>query len=399
MIHVCVAIHDSDGQYSKYGAVTICSLFENTCKPICVHILCDSTIGEDTRSFFYELAQKYNQKIVFYDVPVDRLLQFGKMLSGYTIGSMFRLYLFDIIPQSITKVLYLDTDIVVNMDIDEIWRTDLTGYACAACPDEGIKYSRDSFYLHWDNMAVGEYFNSGVMLFNIEYIKQKYDLLNDCIDFLTNHKECKMPDQDAMNTLFYGKVIYLKKEYNMATRFMRGKNALVRNGIYHFAGDYCNPVEMEVFDRLFYHYLYLLHKEQWIIGYYTNYLQEVHRSILVYQSLLKRIAGKNMKKVFWGANSIYFNKVLHLTNVNVEYDYIVDSNTQIHGNKICGMTVYHPRRLFDEAKGDWVVIVVSKKFYPEIRIELQGHGFVENEDFFDGIALLSMSQGGYGRYY
>ena len=38
MINVCYAISDERGVYSKFVGASICSIFENTSKPVTVHL-------------------------------------------------------------------------------------------------------------------------------------------------------------------------------------------------------------------------------------------------------------------------------------------------------------------------------------------------------------------------
>lgn len=52
MIHVCYALYDKNGKYSKLTGTSICSLFENTKAWVTIHLLHDHTLTEENRAKF-----------------------------------------------------------------------------------------------------------------------------------------------------------------------------------------------------------------------------------------------------------------------------------------------------------------------------------------------------------
>ena len=61
MIHVCFAIYDKTGRYSKFTGTTMLSLFENTTSSVTVHILHDNTLPAENRDKFSYIAGRYGQ--------------------------------------------------------------------------------------------------------------------------------------------------------------------------------------------------------------------------------------------------------------------------------------------------------------------------------------------------
>eukprot|EP00252_Welwitschia_mirabilis_P016096 TRINITY_DN3559_c0_g1_i1.p1 TRINITY_DN3559_c0_g1~~TRINITY_DN3559_c0_g1_i1.p1 ORF type:complete len:398 (+),score=6.71 TRINITY_DN3559_c0_g1_i1:695-1888(+) len=86
-----------------------------------------------------------------------------------------RIYLADILPKCIGRVIYLDSDLIVVDDIAKLWRTDLGRYVLAApeyCHANFTHYFTDTF---WSDPSLNKtflgrnacYFNTGVMVIDL----------------------------------------------------------------------------------------------------------------------------------------------------------------------------------------------------------------------------------------
>ena len=63
MIHVCYAMRDESGKYSKFVGTSMLSMFENTREKITVHLIHDSTLSCENRKKFLQIVYKYDQEI------------------------------------------------------------------------------------------------------------------------------------------------------------------------------------------------------------------------------------------------------------------------------------------------------------------------------------------------
>ena len=161
-------------------------------------------------------------------------------ISQFTYMAMVRCFLTKILKED--KVLYLDVDTVVDADLSELWSTD-TGGKCVAGRDENDD-------VDISNRGVAHrYFNSGVLLMNLKYIRAVG--LDDKV--ITLLKCCKMvfTDQDAMNMVFKGQVVYLLRKFNViGCDFVYDREESIT--IRHYAG-YVKPWKFEAIaeDRVF----------------------------------------------------------------------------------------------------------------------------------------------------
>lgn len=400
MIHVCFAITDPKGTYSKYTGTAICSLLENTKSPVTIHIIHDENLSEENKSRFISLTKKYDSEVCFYQIDSD-IFEDCPQKERFTVGTFFRLKSPGILPKSIEKIIYLDSDLIVNLDIRELWETDIEENVLAAVPDSfhgGTVFVRA---VESGLLSREEYFNSGVLVVNLRKMREKYDWLGEVLSFLEKYPFVGYPDQDATNYIFRGKIFTLDERFNFLTSDLRGKNLGTGEMIYHFAGDAVNVEEMEAFDRLFFHYLFMTPwgKSEELLRYFSAHISFRREKIICYQSLIRKVTTPGTKKILFGAKSVLHKMVFDLFRFDPIHDYLVDNNPAMHGQKINGLTIFPPERIKSESREKILVLVSSIDYYDEIKSQLKTYGLTEDTDFFDVRRLLLQNQGGYYLYY
>lgn len=100
------------------------------------------------------------------------------------------------------KVLQLDVDTIITDSLEELWNTDLEGKWFAA-----VNEDKGSFRPYGP-----EYYNFGVVLFNLDQIKK--DGIEDKLIYNLNNKHYQFLDQDAWNEQKDGKVVRLPSRFN-----------------------------------------------------------------------------------------------------------------------------------------------------------------------------------------
>ena len=215
MIHVCFCFHDKTGHYSKFTGTTILSIFENTNSEVTVHILHDNTLTPENRDKFIYLAGRYGQLVKFYNVEElcqNELEKFSRsfpIVNNHhaTIGMLYRFLLPQLLSLDIDKVIYLDSDIIVNLDIKELWQIELGDKILAAVPEishyKTNDYMKHAFKLCDDGIVKCEdYFNSGVLVMNLKLLRAE-EIIMDGLRFCTQNPRYQgYPDQDILNYCF-----------------------------------------------------------------------------------------------------------------------------------------------------------------------------------------------------
>jgi lipopolysaccharide biosynthesis glycosyltransferase len=142
-------------------------------------------------------------------------------------------------PETVAKVLYLDTDLLVLSDLGPLWQTDLTGYALAAVPDfyyhtkfvlEGLDPSLSR--AHYAGLPlVRNYFNSGVLLIDLDRWREER-LSEKTFAYLSRHSRLPNMDQDALNFVCANLWKKLDPQWNIQDHIHRTVDD--RCGIVHF---------------------------------------------------------------------------------------------------------------------------------------------------------------------
>ncbi|ULO07681.1 glycosyltransferase family 8 protein [Paenibacillus sp. 19GGS1-52] len=232
MIELVLTINDKDGSYTEHAGVVLASIFSNTQQMINVHIVHDDSLSEENKSKLTQLVDVFHHNIFFYHVTVPGDMQ--EVAAGvykidyWTMASMYRLLLPIFIQAE--RVIYLDCDILVNMDINELWNIDLGDRYLGAVLDQGQNLLEYFISL---GLSAELYFNSGVILFQLDNIRKKENWYGEMLNFLRNYPIMTMPDQDVLNAVFSSNYLQMDQRFNTFAHHELD----LENKIIHFAGD------------------------------------------------------------------------------------------------------------------------------------------------------------------
>lgn len=133
----------------------------------------------------------------------------------FTLTIFFRLFIPAMFPQY-DKAIYIDSDVVINGDIAELYNMEIGDNYLGVCADRSV-VEVPELALYMEN-AVGvnryKYFNSGVLLMNLKLLRS-VDLKQHFLSLLnTYHFDCIAPDQDYLNAMCCDKVYYLDETWD-----------------------------------------------------------------------------------------------------------------------------------------------------------------------------------------
>ena len=394
MIHVCFGLHDGDGRYSKFVGTTMASIFENTLAPVTIHILHDDTLSADNRDKFSYLAGRYAQHVNFHDVEEicaddikflrDKLADKIKLRFG--IGAFYRLLIKKILaPLKIDKAIYLDADIIVNMDIDELWHRDLKNFPLAAVPEEIATLDmmvENKFVLRSGRVRKENYFCSGVIVFNLNEISDEF--FHDGVQFLVDNPQCESPDQDILNSFFSANYLKLEQKFDSFVQADRLRNLPVAKKIYHYAGQ-C--VELKPDDD--YNELFLEHfaRTPWLnvdalFGIGEGFRKSNDEFTLRLQWLM-RITVQNRRAFFVSPSNLPAVKSIFAIRDDEPIIEFRDKNSI--DELVAKMRGFNGRK----------VVLLFQNNYDMFRSLLGGNGFREHVHFENGLRFMNREQCGY----
>jgi hypothetical protein len=120
----------------------------------------------------------------------------------------------------VTRVIYLDCDVLVFRDLSQLFDLELTpGKVLAAAHDsETLSLADDSSTIA-DAINLpceGAYFNCGVMLMNLDELRKQH-FFERAVEFLNRKSAYRFWDQSAINFLLHGQIDELPEYWNRAS--------------------------------------------------------------------------------------------------------------------------------------------------------------------------------------
>ena len=134
--------------------------------------ICSTDISETHKEQLRQLTEQYGSRIYFIDVSdYASHFEFEFSTSGFHSIVLARLLLADYMPEEVQKVLYLDSDVIVNGDLSELDSVNLKGKAFAAVPELHMpQKEKKNIGLKKEDV----YFNCGVVLINLEFWRKNH---------------------------------------------------------------------------------------------------------------------------------------------------------------------------------------------------------------------------------
>lgn len=393
VIHIGFGLHDKDGHYSVWVGTAMQSILEHTDSKICFHILHDETVSEENKRKLKQVAHQKGDVIEFHQIDSAEFECIKDRTQGFTIGTMFRCMLPELLPD-LSKIVYLDADIFVNTDIKELWEFDISDYCLAGVADEGvIKFHIPNILYKYPKIDRNQYFNAGVLCMNLRKIKQIGNLRDLVVEFLVNNPEATYPDQDAFNVLFHNNILYLDSSWNQFVYSHREENIDTLNpGIYHFAADvlvvYSNSkIDMEYFKTLC--------RTPWsdyeIENRIGGCVRRLNDRINQYEKMIYRLSMPKVKHIFYGEENFMLRKLYNSIDLS-EDDYRV---MKLAYNQDDDILPCKDLEALKKESGPIIIFVLYESDNYTAIQNLEELGYINGEDFFVVARFMSFLDGGF----
>ena len=210
-----------DDFYAPYLAVAVQSIKENASpeNKYSIYVLI-TEIGERNAKRLSAM-QTENVSIEFINVKekMQSMKASLQLRDYYTATTYYRFFIPELFPQY-EKGLYIDCDVVVTTDIEELYSTDIDGKMLGAAVEDFVVATAE--FREWTKTALkisaDEYFNAGVLVMNLKKMRKE----NIMGQFMALNKVKKYPvaqDQDYLNVICKGDVYYLNEHWNRSPHF------------------------------------------------------------------------------------------------------------------------------------------------------------------------------------
>jgi|GEM_PF-311384 len=264
----------SNQAFLPHTATMLCSVLENTDKTVKIFLL-HNDIDPNDLVKLAEFIESYGSSLQ--TIKVTNIPHGIKANAFWNDAIYFRLLLQDVVPIQIEKIIYLDSDIIVRMDIEHLYSTDLKSHSLAAVEDSGWGIGA---FERLDIPAMDKYFNSGVLVINLK--KWRDDRIHEkVIQYIQLYPEKAVyPDQDGLNAVLHGDWIQMPFEWNVQHGFFYSEMNRIRYAdivedpaIVHFSGRGIKPWDRDVEHPFKREYLEYRAKTPWPLQSVRDYLQ------------------------------------------------------------------------------------------------------------------------------
>lgn len=316
--HIDVAF-TIDNNYPIFTMIMIDSILQNSKSDYTFWIV-ENNITDKNKAKMRKFVEKdKNQKIEFININTD-ILDTGKDLfafSNYITSIAFaRILLPDLLPESVHKVLYLDSDMLVTSDLKYVYNYPLDGKIAGMV----LNVVQDNNSLGLYKFENG-YYNSGMILMDLDKCR-KTNSSKKMFKFLQENKDKFVfddqgvsgakwlyPDQDLINIVWDGQIKKMPNKWN--NQCIRGVPMVNINvyGIIHYIGP-SKPWDFEgtggydyvkmyykhwkntQFSKYRYYYLYKKYEK--------SFIKMIKKKIRRYKNFFSKVKNRTQDdSIFW----------------------------------------------------------------------------------------------------
>jgi lipopolysaccharide biosynthesis glycosyltransferase len=179
-------------------------------RPLEFHVLTDR-VTENTQRKIHDSLPDGSASIRWLDVDLELFRDFST-ISYVSKVTYARFLISRLFPETISKALYLDADLLVLDDLTALWETDLEENVLGAVLD-GLDSQLKERTVRLAVPRVRDYFNGGVLLIDLHRWRSER-ISEKAMEYLTRHPKSPFSDQDALNVACDGRWKKLDPRWN-----------------------------------------------------------------------------------------------------------------------------------------------------------------------------------------
>lgn len=212
-INICIS---ADDKFIELGAIALYSAvyYANPNTSFSFYII-DNGISVENRNRVLSLFNREDVSVEFINAnDIEEELGMKINVGRWTLSAFQRLYISDFLPQDVHRVLYLDCDMLVRGQLDELYETDLEEkYVIAGALDCISEQNKINIGLTGKDF----YINSGMLMIDIDRWKS-FSVREKSAEYMKNNiKYLQFPDQDTINFILKNRIKIVPLKYNAHT--------------------------------------------------------------------------------------------------------------------------------------------------------------------------------------
>ena len=215
----------TDENYVMPSGVLMTSILMNSKTPdeVRFHLISEDKLSVAAQTALNRIVSRFKSTVLYYNFSLSaQNMPFGlaQQSDHISVMSYMRLFIVEVLPDTIDKVIYLDCDVICRHDLSDLWHEAIDGFAIGCCKEGSEDFSQyNTIRLEFE---LG-YCNTGVLLINLAYWR-KHHVLEKCLKYASEYPErCVWFDQDILNAVLRREKKILHRKYNV-TSSLFGEN-------------------------------------------------------------------------------------------------------------------------------------------------------------------------------
>ncbi len=225
-MNILVAFNDN---YAMPTKVMLKSLIDNNCENINIYVLYIS-LTEDSIN---KLSSLNSSRSMIRFIQIDEsMLENVPITRFYSKETYIRLFAHLYLPEEMDRILWLDSDVLVNGEIEEFYHQSFKDklYVAYKDPIQGDSAEK-KISLGMPVDAV--YVNAGVLLLNLEEIRKRIHV-EDITDYIRKYYDnIEFVDQDVINGFLYDSIKVIKSKNYKYNYFVSRITSRNRRRVYY----------------------------------------------------------------------------------------------------------------------------------------------------------------------
>lgn len=389
-IHVCYALYDKSGHFSKFVGTSIQSLLHNTNSDVDVHLVYFGHLDESVKERFRCLVNNHRQRLFLYDATnfYDDVIGMihNIWLDIFSPAALYRLFIWDILPDTVKRIIWLDADTIVNMDIAELWAEPVGKNGFAGVVDNIVRElpGKESVLQSVEGFDTKKYINAGVVMMERALFCVP-DWKDKVAAFFRKFPNAWYCEQDVLNYYYGQECNLLAEKFNTLVGWQQVKNIYKEEAcIYHYSGTALDFDFSSVYTALFFRYFV---ETPWCDVAFLRRMWSVVESVHDMRTTMMRdrfsaMGGKRRVAVtskedadkLFGIDSLGLASVCPVFVPGVK-EQSIDIDALYAGN--------------DES-----IVLLFSGSYMDLRDQFKEKGYVDGVDFINGGELLTIAEGG-----
>lgn len=261
-------VYASNDNFARHLGTSLCSLLDHNqlMKEIDIYVL-SVGMSNQCKDQLRLIGERFGRPMYIIELG-DMEARFKHRINtgGFDISTLSRLFVSEVLPESVERILYLDCDTVILKPLQKLWDLDLRGKLLAAVMEPTI------YQCVKEEIGLEErdpYFNAGVLLIDLKLWREQ-DVQTKLLDF---YRDCGGSlfacDQDLINGTLKGQIRPMSPGYNFFTNYRYFKyEELVKQSVSYQA------VPKEIFQHAKRHpsiIHYMGDERPWIAGNLNHY--------------------------------------------------------------------------------------------------------------------------------